>query len=175
MQESSPVFSQLPQTSESRGLVWRLIHWTPAQGVGLTCPPSFLRIFIIWAISSWFRRGPSPQDQSGPGGAPRVASRNLFPKDTLMVMLGGTHLEGLGQDVMRTGRVEQFLTAASSVDMWDPDALNRQFRRLRATRGTLRKQDSWELIKQSFWLLCTYCNRVPGCFLSVMFDLCGYG
>ncbi|XP_021074276.1 cleft lip and palate transmembrane protein 1 [Mus pahari] len=42
------------------------------------------RIFIIWAISSWFRRGPSPQDQSGPGGAPRVASRNLFPKDTLM-------------------------------------------------------------------------------------------
>ncbi|KAK2496091.1 hypothetical protein MC885_004855, partial [Smutsia gigantea] len=43
-----------------------------------------LRIFIIWAISSWFRRGPAPQDQAGPGGAPRVASRNLFPKDTLM-------------------------------------------------------------------------------------------
>uniref|UniRef100_A0AC11EMZ8 CLPTM1 regulator of GABA type A receptor forward trafficking n=1 Tax=Ovis aries TaxID=9940 RepID=A0AC11EMZ8_SHEEP len=42
------------------------------------------RIFIIWAISSWFRRGPAPQDQAGPGGAPRVASRNLFPKDTLM-------------------------------------------------------------------------------------------
>ncbi|PNJ11933.1 CLPTM1 isoform 5, partial [Pongo abelii] len=42
------------------------------------------RIFIIWAISSWFRRGPAPQDQTGPGGAPRVASRNLFPKDTLM-------------------------------------------------------------------------------------------
>ncbi|XP_032244289.1 cleft lip and palate transmembrane protein 1 [Phoca vitulina] len=42
------------------------------------------RIFIIWVISSWFRRGPAPQDQAGPGGAPRVASRNLFPKDTLM-------------------------------------------------------------------------------------------
>uniref|UniRef100_G3T144 CLPTM1 regulator of GABA type A receptor forward trafficking n=1 Tax=Loxodonta africana TaxID=9785 RepID=G3T144_LOXAF len=42
------------------------------------------RVFIIWAISSWFRRGPGPQDQAGPGGAPRVASRNLFPKDTLM-------------------------------------------------------------------------------------------
>uniref|UniRef100_A0A8C9PJ01 CLPTM1 regulator of GABA type A receptor forward trafficking n=1 Tax=Spermophilus dauricus TaxID=99837 RepID=A0A8C9PJ01_SPEDA len=42
------------------------------------------RIFVIWAISSWFRRGPAPQDQTGPGGAPRVASRNLFPKDTLM-------------------------------------------------------------------------------------------
>ncbi|XP_023391016.1 cleft lip and palate transmembrane protein 1 [Pteropus vampyrus] len=42
------------------------------------------RIFIIWAISSWFRRGQAPQDQVGPGGAPRVASRNLFPKDTLM-------------------------------------------------------------------------------------------
>uniref|UniRef100_A0A8C9DV05 CLPTM1 regulator of GABA type A receptor forward trafficking n=1 Tax=Prolemur simus TaxID=1328070 RepID=A0A8C9DV05_PROSS len=42
------------------------------------------RIFIIWAISSWFRRGSAPQDHTGPGGAPRVASRNLFPKDTLM-------------------------------------------------------------------------------------------
>ncbi|XP_036284606.1 cleft lip and palate transmembrane protein 1 homolog [Pipistrellus kuhlii] len=42
------------------------------------------RILIIWAISSWFRRGQAPQDQVGPGGAPRVASRNLFPKDTLM-------------------------------------------------------------------------------------------
>ncbi|XP_030400249.1 cleft lip and palate transmembrane protein 1 isoform X3 [Gopherus evgoodei] len=42
------------------------------------------RIFIIWAISSWFRRGPAPQDQSSAGGAPRVPSRNLFPKDTLM-------------------------------------------------------------------------------------------
>ncbi|XP_032118737.1 cleft lip and palate transmembrane protein 1 [Sapajus apella] len=46
------------------------------------------RIFIIWAISSWFRRGPAPQDQAGPGGAPRIASRNLFPKDTLMVTAG---------------------------------------------------------------------------------------
>ncbi|XP_053866069.1 putative lipid scramblase CLPTM1 isoform X1 [Malaclemys terrapin pileata] len=42
------------------------------------------RIFIIWAISSWFRRGPAPQDQISAGGAPRVPSRNLFPKDTLM-------------------------------------------------------------------------------------------
>ncbi|XP_007491636.3 putative lipid scramblase CLPTM1 isoform X1 [Monodelphis domestica] len=42
------------------------------------------RIFIIWAISCWFRRGPAPQDPNSPGGAPRVPSRNLFPKDTLM-------------------------------------------------------------------------------------------
>ncbi|KAH0631511.1 hypothetical protein JD844_005858, partial [Phrynosoma platyrhinos] len=42
------------------------------------------RIFIIWAISSWFRRGPAPQDQTTAGGAPRAPSRNLFPKDTLM-------------------------------------------------------------------------------------------
>lgn len=53
-----------------------------------TCPASLPRIFIIWAISSWFRRGQAPQDQVGPGGAPRVASRNLFPKDTLMVSAG---------------------------------------------------------------------------------------
>lgn len=46
---------------------------------------SFHRIFIIWAISSWFRRGPSTPDPSTPAGAPRVPSRNLFPKDTLMV------------------------------------------------------------------------------------------
>ncbi|XP_042343131.1 cleft lip and palate transmembrane protein 1 homolog [Plectropomus leopardus] len=42
------------------------------------------RIFIIWAISSWFRRGPSTPDPNTPAGAPRVPSRNLFPKDTLM-------------------------------------------------------------------------------------------
>ncbi|KAK2510319.1 Clptm1 [Columba guinea] len=42
------------------------------------------RIFIIWAISSWFRRGPAPQDPNSAGGAPRAPSRNLFPKDTLM-------------------------------------------------------------------------------------------
>ncbi|KAK1150723.1 hypothetical protein AOXY_G33438 [Acipenser oxyrinchus oxyrinchus] len=42
------------------------------------------RIFIIWAISSWFRRGPSTPDQSSPTGAPQVPSRNLFPRDTLM-------------------------------------------------------------------------------------------
>nr|XP_013798580.1 PREDICTED: cleft lip and palate transmembrane protein 1 [Apteryx mantelli mantelli] len=41
-------------------------------------------IFIIWAISSWFRRGPAPQEQSSAGGTPRAPSRNLFPKDTLM-------------------------------------------------------------------------------------------
>lgn len=59
------------------------------RGSGLTvCPACLLRIFIIWVISSWFRRGPAPQDQAGPGGAPRVASRNLFPKDTLMVTAG---------------------------------------------------------------------------------------
>ncbi|XP_072319817.1 putative lipid scramblase CLPTM1 [Eucyclogobius newberryi] len=44
------------------------------------------RIFIIWAISSWFRRGPSTPDPSTPAGAPRVPSRNLFAKDTLMDM-----------------------------------------------------------------------------------------
>uniref|UniRef100_A0AAQ4PUX9 CLPTM1 regulator of GABA type A receptor forward trafficking n=1 Tax=Gasterosteus aculeatus aculeatus TaxID=481459 RepID=A0AAQ4PUX9_GASAC len=42
------------------------------------------RIFVIWAISSWFRRGPSTPDPNTPAGAPRVPSRNLFPKDTLM-------------------------------------------------------------------------------------------
>ncbi|KAJ8280771.1 hypothetical protein GJAV_G00058790 [Gymnothorax javanicus] len=42
------------------------------------------RIFIIWAISSLFRRSPSTPEQSGASGAPRVPSRNLFPKDTLM-------------------------------------------------------------------------------------------
>ncbi|KAJ6663583.1 hypothetical protein lerEdw1_009662 [Lerista edwardsae] len=52
------------------------------------------RIFIIWAISSWFRRGPAPQDPTTPGGAPRAPSRNLFPKDTLMGtqgLRGGSH------------------------------------------------------------------------------------
>ncbi|XP_018417026.1 PREDICTED: cleft lip and palate transmembrane protein 1 [Nanorana parkeri] len=42
------------------------------------------RIFIIWAISSWFRRGSSTQDPATTTGAPRPPSRNLFPKDTLM-------------------------------------------------------------------------------------------
>ncbi|NXP46396.1 CLPT1 protein, partial [Heliornis fulica] len=42
------------------------------------------RIFIIWVISSWFRRGPAPQEPNSPGGTPRAPSRNLFPKDTLM-------------------------------------------------------------------------------------------
>lgn len=60
------------------------------------CPACLLRIFIIWAISSWFRRGPAPQDQAGPGGAPRVASRNLFPKDTLMVTTGWEARPGRG-------------------------------------------------------------------------------
>lgn len=62
-----------------------------------TCPACFLRIFIIWAISSWFRRGQAPQDQVGPGGAPRVASRNLFPKDTLMVTAGWEARHGRGE------------------------------------------------------------------------------
>ncbi|KAM7026352.1 putative lipid scramblase CLPTM1, partial [Acridotheres tristis] len=42
------------------------------------------RIFIIWAISSWFRRGTAPQEPSSAGGSARSPSRNLFPKDTLM-------------------------------------------------------------------------------------------
>ncbi|KAK1154549.1 hypothetical protein AOXY_G28492 [Acipenser oxyrinchus oxyrinchus] len=42
------------------------------------------RIFIIWAISSWFRRAPSTPDQSNPTGAPQVPSRNLFPRDMFM-------------------------------------------------------------------------------------------
>ncbi|CAN8178151.1 unnamed protein product [Coccothraustes coccothraustes] len=44
----------------------------------------FCRIFIIWAISSWFRRAPAPQEPNGAGGSARSPSRNLFPKDTLM-------------------------------------------------------------------------------------------
>ncbi|XP_038641901.1 cleft lip and palate transmembrane protein 1 homolog [Scyliorhinus canicula] len=42
------------------------------------------RIFIIWLISSWFRRGSAPPEQSDPTGSVRLPSRNLFPKDTLM-------------------------------------------------------------------------------------------
>ncbi|XP_072405452.1 putative lipid scramblase CLPTM1 isoform X1 [Chiloscyllium punctatum] len=42
------------------------------------------RIFIIWLISSWFRRGSAPPEQSDPTGVARQPSRNLFPKDTLM-------------------------------------------------------------------------------------------
>ncbi|XP_078097867.1 putative lipid scramblase CLPTM1 isoform X1 [Mustelus asterias] len=42
------------------------------------------RIFIIWLISSWFRRGSAPSEQSDPTGTVRHPSRNLFPKDTLM-------------------------------------------------------------------------------------------
>uniref|UniRef100_A0A6I8MY17 CLPTM1 regulator of GABA type A receptor forward trafficking n=1 Tax=Ornithorhynchus anatinus TaxID=9258 RepID=A0A6I8MY17_ORNAN len=41
--------------------------------------PNACRIFIIWAISSWFRRGPAPQDPSSPGAALRVPSPYLFP------------------------------------------------------------------------------------------------
>ncbi|NXK78618.1 CLPT1 protein, partial [Amazona guildingii] len=52
------------------------------------------RIFIIWAISSWFRRGPAPQEQSSTGGTPRAPSRNLFPKDTLMVTSQALHGDG---------------------------------------------------------------------------------
>nr|XP_032829995.1 LOW QUALITY PROTEIN: cleft lip and palate transmembrane protein 1 [Petromyzon marinus] len=46
------------------------------------------RIFIIWVISSWFRRGSAPQEGAAPGEAAvmRPPSRNLFPKDTLMDM-----------------------------------------------------------------------------------------
>ncbi|NXW39149.1 CLPT1 protein, partial [Phaetusa simplex] len=42
------------------------------------------RIFIIWAISSWFRRGPGGGEQSSAGGTPRAPSRNLWGGDTLM-------------------------------------------------------------------------------------------
>ncbi|XP_043536836.1 cleft lip and palate transmembrane protein 1 homolog isoform X2 [Chiloscyllium plagiosum] len=42
------------------------------------------RIFIIWLISSWFRRGSAPPEQSDPTGVARQPSHNLFPKDTLM-------------------------------------------------------------------------------------------
>lgn len=90
--------------SPQPGLVLQAGTVGSGTGRGLIAHASVLRIFIIWAISSWFRRGPSPQDQSGPGGAPRVASRNLFPKDTLMVMVGGRRAEGWGSAV-RTGGV----------------------------------------------------------------------
>ncbi|XP_025911447.1 cleft lip and palate transmembrane protein 1 isoform X1 [Apteryx rowi] len=59
-------------------------RWSPLLRLGLCREGAFLRIFIIWAISSWFRRGPAPQEQSSAGGTPRAPSRNLFPKDTLM-------------------------------------------------------------------------------------------
>ncbi|XP_039555632.1 cleft lip and palate transmembrane protein 1 homolog [Passer montanus] len=52
--------------------------WQVVKGV-------LFRIFIIWAISSWFRRAPAPQEPNGGGGSGRSPSRNLFPKDTLMV------------------------------------------------------------------------------------------
>lgn len=58
-------------------------NWT-----NLTFFFSFLvlyRIFVIWAISSWFRRGSSTPDPSTPAGAPHLPSRNLFPKESLMV------------------------------------------------------------------------------------------
>uniref|UniRef100_A0A8C7R7B3 CLPTM1 regulator of GABA type A receptor forward trafficking n=1 Tax=Oncorhynchus mykiss TaxID=8022 RepID=A0A8C7R7B3_ONCMY len=42
------------------------------------------QIFVIWAISSWFRRGSSTPDPSTPAGAPHLPSRNLFPKESLM-------------------------------------------------------------------------------------------
>ncbi|XP_067830922.1 putative lipid scramblase CLPTM1 isoform X2 [Heptranchias perlo] len=42
------------------------------------------RIFIIWLISSWFRRGSPPPEQSDLSGTARLPSRNLFPKDTFM-------------------------------------------------------------------------------------------
>lgn len=92
------------------------------KGLGLTvCPSCLLRIFIIWVISSWFRRGPAPQDQAGPGGAPRVASRNLFPKDTLMVTAGwearlGTRPCGGGREgVTRAFGTDRSLVAVSWV------------------------------------------------------------
>ncbi|KAF0030406.1 hypothetical protein F2P81_017137 [Scophthalmus maximus] len=64
--------AQDPQQQQPPPNAWQVI-----KGV-------LFRIFIIWAISSWFRRGPSTPDPNTPAGAPRVPSRNLFPKDTLM-------------------------------------------------------------------------------------------
>uniref|UniRef100_A0A8V5H177 Uncharacterized protein n=1 Tax=Melopsittacus undulatus TaxID=13146 RepID=A0A8V5H177_MELUD len=66
------------------------IPWDALPGVPVPLPapdpgyPTAPRIFIIWAISSWFRRGPAPQEPNSTGGTPRAPSRNLFPKDTLM-------------------------------------------------------------------------------------------
>uniref|UniRef100_A0A8C7N9F6 CLPTM1 regulator of GABA type A receptor forward trafficking n=1 Tax=Oncorhynchus kisutch TaxID=8019 RepID=A0A8C7N9F6_ONCKI len=51
--------------------------WSVIKGV-------LFRIFVIWAISSWFRRGSSTPDPSTPAGAPHLPSRNLFPKESLM-------------------------------------------------------------------------------------------
>uniref|UniRef100_A0A3Q2CFI3 CLPTM1 regulator of GABA type A receptor forward trafficking n=1 Tax=Cyprinodon variegatus TaxID=28743 RepID=A0A3Q2CFI3_CYPVA len=65
--------AQDPQQQQQAPNAWQVI-----KGV--------LFIFIIWAISSWFRRGPSTPDPNTPAGAPRVPSRNLFPKDTLMCL-----------------------------------------------------------------------------------------
>ncbi|XP_027766464.1 cleft lip and palate transmembrane protein 1 homolog, partial [Empidonax traillii] len=59
-------------------------HQQPPPNAWQVIKGVLFRIFIIWAISSWFRRAPAPQEPNSPGGAPRAPSRNLFPKDTLM-------------------------------------------------------------------------------------------
>uniref|UniRef100_A0A8C2T4A0 CLPTM1 regulator of GABA type A receptor forward trafficking n=1 Tax=Coturnix japonica TaxID=93934 RepID=A0A8C2T4A0_COTJA len=72
-----------------RGWGWRTAagetqRQQPAPNAWQVLKGVLFRIFIIWAISSWFRRGPAPQEQNSAGGTPRAPSRNLFPKDTLM-------------------------------------------------------------------------------------------
>ncbi|XP_012691696.1 cleft lip and palate transmembrane protein 1 homolog [Clupea harengus] len=56
----------------------------PPQNAWQVIKGVLFRIFVIWAISSWFRRGSSTPDPNTPAGVPRLPSRNLFPKDTLM-------------------------------------------------------------------------------------------
>ncbi|XP_055519649.1 putative lipid scramblase CLPTM1 [Leucoraja erinacea] len=70
--EGNQVETQPPQQQQQPPNAWQVI-----KGV-------LFRIFIIWLISSWFRRGSTPPEQSDPTGAVRQPSRNLFPKDTLM-------------------------------------------------------------------------------------------
>ncbi|XP_059806898.1 putative lipid scramblase CLPTM1 [Hypanus sabinus] len=71
--ESNQVETQPPQQNQQQPPnAWQVI-----KGV-------LFRIFIIWLISSWFRRGNAPPEQSDPTGTVRQPSRNLFPKDTLM-------------------------------------------------------------------------------------------
>ncbi|NWT07411.1 CLPT1 protein, partial [Mionectes macconnelli] len=59
-------------------------HQQPPPNAWQVIKGVLFRIFIIWAISSWFRRAPAPQEPNSSGGTPRAPSRNLFPKDTLM-------------------------------------------------------------------------------------------
>uniref|UniRef100_A0A4W5NVK5 CLPTM1 regulator of GABA type A receptor forward trafficking n=1 Tax=Hucho hucho TaxID=62062 RepID=A0A4W5NVK5_9TELE len=65
--------------------LWNLLRiWGPMPNLFSLLRGEKALIFVIWAISSWFRRGSSTPDPSTPAGAPHLPSRNLFPKESLM-------------------------------------------------------------------------------------------